>query len=45
MGATQAKLSEQPEIIDLLRILEQSKLMKERQEVESLVNYLDNMES
>lgn len=45
MGAAQAKLSEQPEIIDLLRVLEQSKLMKERQEVESLVNYLDNMES
>lgn len=45
MGAAQAKLSEQPEIIDLLRVLEQSKLMKERQEVESLVNYLDSMES
>lgn len=45
MGTAQAKLSEQSEIIDLLRILEQSKLMKERQEVESLVNYLDNMES
>lgn len=45
MGAAQAKLSEQPEIIDLLRVLEQSKLMKERQEVESLVNYLDNMEN
>lgn len=45
MGAAQAKLSEQPEIIDLLRVLEQSKLMKEQQEVESLVNYLDSMES
>lgn len=45
MGAAQAKLSEQPEIIDLLRVLEQSKLAKERQEVEALVNYLDSMES
>lgn len=45
MGAAQVKLSEQPEIIDLLRVLEQSKLMKERQEVESLVNYLDSMEN
>lgn len=45
MGAAQAKLSEQPEIIDLLRVLKQSKLMKERQEVESLVNYLDSMEN
>lgn len=31
MGAAQAKLSEQPEIIDLLRVLEQHKLAKERQ--------------
>lgn len=45
MGVAQAKLSEQPEIIDLLRVLEQSKLAKERQEVEALVNYLDSMES
>lgn len=34
MGAAQAKLSEQSEIIDLLRVLEQNRLMKERQEAE-----------
>ena len=45
MGAAQAKLSEQPEIIELLRVLEQNKLVKEQQEVEALVNYLDNMEN
>ena len=39
MGAAQAKLSEQPEILDLLRVLEQSKLAKERQEVESLLQH------
>lgn len=37
MGAAQAKLSEQPEIMDLLQVLEQSKLAKECQEVEALV--------
>ena len=45
MGAAQAKLSEQPEMIELLRVLEQNKLVKEQQEVEALVNYLDNMEN
>ena len=45
LGAAQAKLSEQPEMIELLRVLEQNKLVKEQQEVEALVNYLDNMEN
>lgn len=43
--AAQAKLSEQTEIIDLPRGLEQSKLAKERQEIEALVNYIGSMES
>lgn len=42
--ARQTTLMEQPEIIELFRVLEENRLMKEKQEVESLVNYLDGME-
>lgn len=38
-------LSQHPEIVNLLSVLEETKLTKERQEVESLVKYLDNMEN
>ena len=38
-------LREQPEIRELFEVLEGSGLKKERQEVESLVNYLEGMES
>ena len=38
-------LREQPEIRELFEVLEGNGLKKERQEVESLVNYLEGMES
>ena len=38
-------LSQHPEIVNLLSVLEEAKLTKERREVESLVKYLDNMEN
>ena len=41
-AARQTTLKEQPEIIELFRVLEENRLMKEKQEVESLVNYLDS---
>lgn len=41
----QFTLYQHAEIIDLLNVLEKSKLIKERQEVESLVKCLDNMEN
>ena len=40
-----ANLREQPEIRKLFKTLEENGLAKEQQEVESLVNYLENMES
>ncbi len=40
-----ANLREQPEIRKLFETLEENGLAKEQQEVESLVNYLENMES
>lgn len=44
MGAATA-LREQPEIRELFEVLEGSGLKKERQEVETLVDYLEGMES
>lgn len=38
-------LREQPEIRELFETLEENGLAKEQQEVESLVTYLENMES
>ena len=38
-------LREQPEIRELFEVLEGNGLKKERQEVESLVDYLEGMES
>ena len=38
-------LREQPEIREVFEVLEGNGLKKERQEVESLVNYLEGMES
>ena len=35
---------EQPEIVELFRVLEGNGLQKEQKEVESLVKYLDGME-
>lgn len=43
--ARQTALMEQPEIVELFRVLESSGLKKEQKEVESLVKYLDGMES
>lgn len=40
----QSHLKEQPEIVELFQVLEDSGLTKEFQEVESLVNYLEGME-
>ena len=46
MGAAgQAALSEQPEIMELFRVLEGNGMTKELQEVDSLVKYLESMES
>lgn len=46
MGAAgQAVLSEQPEIMELFRVLEENGMTKELQEVDSLVKYLESMES
>ena len=42
---TAVALREQPEIRELFEVLEGNGLKKERQEVESLVNYLEGMES
>ena len=36
---------EQPEIVELFRVLEGNGLKKEQKEAESLVKYLDGMES
>ena len=38
-------LREQPEIRELFQVLEGNGLKKERQEVETIVNYLEGMES
>ena len=38
-------LREQPEIRELFEVLEGNGLKKERQEVETLINYLEGMES
>lgn len=43
--ARQTALMEQPEIVELFRVLEGNGLTKEQKEVESLVKYLDGMES
>lgn len=43
--AGQAALSEQPEIMELFRVLEGNGMTKELQEVDSLVKYLESMES
>lgn len=43
--ARQTALMEQPEIVELFRVLEGNGLKKEQKEVESLVKYLDGMES
>lgn len=43
--ARQTTLMEQPEIVELFRVLEGNGLQKEQKEVESLVKYLDGMES
>ena len=43
--ARQTVLMEQPEIVELFRVLEGNGLTKEQKEVESLVKYLDGMES
>lgn len=41
MGRTgKSNLTEQPEIIDLLQVLMENGLQKEKKEVESLVSYL-----
>ena len=42
--ARQTVLMEQPEIVELFRVLEGNGLTKEQKEVESLVKYLDGME-
>lgn len=42
--AKQTALMEQPEIVELFRVLEGNGLKKEQKEVESLVKYLDGME-
>lgn len=42
--ARQTTLMEQPEIVELFRVLEGNGLKKEQKEVESLVKYLDGME-
>ena len=42
--ARQTALMEQPEIVELFRVLEGNGLTKEQKEVESLVKYLDGME-
>ena len=42
--AKQTALMEQPEIVELFRVLEGNGLTKEQKEVESLVKYLDGME-
>lgn len=42
--AGKPNLMEQPEIIDLLQVLMENGLQKEKKEVESLVSYLDNMQ-
>lgn len=42
--AKQTVLMEQPEILELFRVLESSGLQKEQKEVEFLVQYLDGME-
>ena len=42
--AKQTALMEQPEILELFRVLEGNGLEKEQKEVESLVKYLDGME-
>ena len=42
--ARQTALMEQPEILELFRVLEGNGLTKEQKEVESLVKYLDGME-
>lgn len=43
-AARQTALMEQPEIMELFRVLEENGLTKEQKEVESLVKYLDGME-
>ena len=43
--ARQTALMEQPEIVELFRVLEGNGLTKEQKEMESLVKYLDGMES
>lgn len=43
--ARQTALMEQPEIVELFRVLESSGLKKEQKEVEFLVKYLDGMKS
>lgn len=43
--ARQTALMEQPEIVELFHVLERNGLTKEQKEVESLVKYLDGMES
>ena len=43
--ARKTALMEQPEIVELFRVLEGNGLTKEQKEVESLVKYLDGMES
>ena len=42
--ARKTALMEQPEIVELFRVLEGNGLTKEQKEVESLVKYLDGME-
>lgn len=42
--ARQTSLMENPEIVELFRVLERNGLSKEHKEVESLVKYLDTME-
>ena len=42
--AKQTVLMEQPEIVELFRVLESNGLQKEQKEVEFLVQYLDGME-
>ena len=39
-----AKLSIQPQIIDLYAVLEQNGLFKQKEEVKSLVGYIEGME-
>ena len=43
--ARRTALMEQPEIVELFRVLEGKGLTKEQKEMEALVKYLDGMES